>query len=184
MSATNRGAVRKLRDFYETPGWVTEALIDREPLHGPVLDPACGDGAILKVLHRRGVGPLAGNDIEPGEAECYLRRCSDYLQTPARPRWPSVVMNPPYRLAADFVRVALADVVRGGKVCALLRLNFLGSSRKRLDLVGPGSQLRAVHALSRRPSFTGDGRSDACDYAWFIWEAGYQGAATLTVIEP
>ena len=92
-------------------------------------------------------------------------------------------MNPPYRKAAEFIRQAIGERSRGGKVAALLRLNFLGSSRKRIDLVGPGSCLRSVLVLSRRPSFTGDGRTDACEYAWFVWEVGYDGSASLRVLD-
>ena len=184
MSATGRGGARHPRDFYETPSWVTEALLDREPIHGPIFDPACGQGAILRVLHDRGMGSLWGNDIEPGKSELYIRHNEDYLNCAPQPQWGSIVMNPPYKHAAEFVRVAIADTKPGGKVCALLRLNFLGSSRKRLDLVGPGSGLRSVYVLSRRPSFTGDGRTDACEYAWFVWEVGYSGATTVEVLSP
>ena len=91
-------------------------------------------------------------------------------------------MNPPYRQAADFVRKALECSESDAKVCALLRLNFLGSSRKRIDLVGPGSCLKAVHVLSRRPSFTGDGKTDACEYAWFVWQKNYAGACRVSVV--
>lgn len=188
MSATGRGALRPVHDFYETPAWCVDALFGAEPLCGPFMDPCCGSGAILNAIDGR--GEAWGRDIDPALVAQAKQRgrtlcVEDYL---GAKRFPggcddTVVMNPPYRLAAEFVRAALGDAAPGRKVCALLRLNFLGSSRSRLDLVGPDSQLRSVHALSRRPSFSGDGRSDACEYAWFVWEAGHRGGARVTVIQ-
>ena len=93
-------------------------------------------------------------------------------------------MNPPYKHAAEFIRAALHERVIGTKIAVLLRLNFLGSSRKRLDLVGPKAPLRSVIVMSKRPSFTGDGRTDACDYAWMVWEVGYTGDTTMRVLPP
>jgi SAM-dependent methyltransferase len=194
MSATNRGAIRPIHDFYETPAWCVDALFEAEPLCGPYYDPACGTGAILRILAER--DQALGLDIHPPSVEACIAeelaaQVADYLSSDLRWRAPgdawsgtTIVMNPPYKLAAEFVRAALEDVQPGRKVAALLRLNFLGSSRKRLDLVGPDSHLRAVHVLSRRPSFTGDGRTDACEYAWFVWESGYEGSALISVVSP
>ena len=187
MSATGRGRERNARDFYRTPRWCVEALLECEPIAPPYFDPCCGDGAILEVLAE--YGPSAGLDIhEPSAALCLSRGlgvgCGDYLAHDYSeiPRG-STVMNPPYRKAAEFIRQAISERSRGGKVAALLRLNFLGSSRKRIDLVGPGSCLRSVLVLSKRPSFTGDGRTDATEYCWMIWEVGYTGSASLRVLD-
>lgn len=186
MSATNRGRERNPRDFYETPEWVTGSLLSAEALPTPIFDPCCGTGAMLRVLSRG--REASGADIHPesvNEARSNTLDVSvaDFLADDfQKKRRGSVVMNPPYRQAAGFVRAALRGWESGSKVAALLRLNFLGSSRKRIDLVGPGSYLRAVHVLSRRPSFTGDGRTDACEYAWFVWEVGYTRGSTITVI--
>lgn len=192
MSATGRGSDRSPRDFYETPAWCVDALFDAEPLCGPYYDPGCGTGAILRILAKRGKawgGDIHAPSVQACADEGLVVGVADYLSPELRYRAPgevttTIVMNPPYKLAPEFLRAALEDLEPGRKVCALLRLNFLGSSRKRLDLVGPGSGLRSVYVLSRRPSFTGDGRTDACEYAWFVWEVGYSGAATVEVISP
>ena len=187
MSATNRGAQRRENDFYETPEWCLDALIGAEPLVGPYFDPCCGNGAILRFF--AGCGEeISGADIDPAlVAQCGELDASvaDFLSGPVPDDHnKTIVMNPPYKDAAEFIRCALTISPPGRKICALLRLNFLGSSRKRLDLFGPGSELRAVHVLARRPSFTGDSRTDACEYCWMIWESGYLGSAMITVIKP
>lgn len=196
MSATNRSKARHPEDFYRTPSWAVHALLDSEPLHGPILEPACGDGAILDELRGAGLFPLVGVELNPDRWGAVLATlCStrttihrgDFLcpdeileQRLRGGGFASVVANPPYGQAADFIRRALNVVQPGGRVCMLLRLNFLGSSRKRLDVVGPGSGLARVIVLAKRPSFTG-GRTDACEYAWMIWIRGHTGEARISV---
>ena len=197
MSATNRSAVRRADDFYRTPAWVVRALLESQPLHGPTLEPACGDGAIMGELVERHYEPLIGVELDPDRYRAAQTQedpgrscrvfCGDYLQpdrhlqqTLGAWRGASVVSNPPYKQAAQFVRSSLARVQPGGRVCMLLRLNFLGSSRKRLDVVGPGSGLARVIVLARRPSFTGGG-PDACEYMWAVWVRGYAGEPRISI---
>ena len=45
---------REKDDFYPTPIEATQALLDREKFTGNVLEPACGDGAMSKVLINNG----------------------------------------------------------------------------------------------------------------------------------
>jgi hypothetical protein len=185
MSATGRGRRRNPRDFYETPAWVTHALFQSEKLFHHLYEPACGTGAILRVLGQ--YGKASGSEIsEASVAICKEggldAEVLDYLSETTPPFFGDVVMNPPYKHAAEFVRKALERSEDGMKVCALLRLNFLGSSRKRLDLVGPDSPLRRVHVLSKRPSFTGDGRTDAAEYAWFVFQKNYAGPSEVSVV--
>ena len=187
MSATNRGRERNPRDFYRTPAWCTEALLNYVELLPEVFDPCCGDGAILEVLKDEGhkVYGLeldAASAMEASQIIGAPVAVGDYLdEGRGHPPHCDVVMNPPYRQAADFIRTALDRSGPRQKVCALLRLNFLGSSRKRIDLVGVGSQLETVIVFSRRPSFTGDGKSDACEYAFFVFTKGYSGPTEVVV---
>src|SRR3954468_20684491 len=48
------GYQREGRDFYATPSWVTEALLQHVSLWGPVWEPCCGDGAMATVLAAHG----------------------------------------------------------------------------------------------------------------------------------
>lgn len=189
MSATGRGRERNPRDYYRTPAWCVKALIEAEPLSSDIFDPACGDGAILQVVQEAN----AGHTVHAQEIDHAIAlKASQRLRIPVSVGdslnedscWPDadVLMNPPYRQAAEFVRRALREVPPRGKVCALLRLNFLGSSRKRMDLVGPNSELTRVLVLPKRPSFTGDGRSDACEYAFFVWQHEHRGGAEVRVL--
>jgi hypothetical protein len=192
-SATGRSDVRHADDHYETPAHVVGALIQALPqraLSGRcILDPCCGNGAILKALQPAPFGHLLGVEQHVGRAELARREgftvdVADFLTTYAvlgdrvdRPP-DVVVMNPPYRHALDFVVCAMAAVRehRGWMVCALLRLGFL-ASKKRRDWWqrNPAD----VFVLSSRPSFTGDGKTDASDYAWFVWGDGPRGKVVI-----
>lgn len=186
MSATKRSDSRHPGDFYRTPTWCLDELLSVERIAGTVLDPGCGDGAILSHLAEvPAVSWALGVEVDPilaGTAAVSGTRgrldvhTGDFLayaeELPDSAAFDAVVGNPPYKQAAEFARAALGCVRPGGKVALLLRLNFLGSSRRRLDLVGMGSRLAHVVVLARRPSFTGDGRTDSCEYAWFVWQAG------------
>ena len=58
MSSTNRGAVRAPDDFYATPGWAVRAVLPHLSLStgsGRILEPSCGEGAIVRVLLDAGI---------------------------------------------------------------------------------------------------------------------------------
>src|ERR1039457_4486526 len=44
------GKNRKENDFYATPPYAVQALLDKEQFIGNILEPACGEGHISKVL--------------------------------------------------------------------------------------------------------------------------------------
>jgi hypothetical protein len=70
--------------------------------------------------------------------------------------------NPPYRLAMEFIQVALR---RARYVAFLLRLGFL-ESKSRHDFMRRCPP--DVYVLPDRPSFSGKG-TDATAYAWMVW---------------
>lgn len=84
-------------------------------------------------------------------------------------------MNPPYTHALEFVKVGLSLTRSSsveGVVAALLRINWMaGQGRRDFHQAWPCD----VWVLPKRPSFTGDGKTDATEYAWFVWGAEYGG---------
>jgi hypothetical protein len=190
VSATGRGADRRPDDFYSTPGWVTRAILPFLPLTGDVLDPCAGDGAILREISKhtrarnldiepRGI-ELDGGRAAACEAE-HACKHEDALYT----GWgePSLIItNPPYSLALAFVVRALKVITpQGGTVAMLLRLAWLASlERAKFHERYPAD----VYVLPRRPSFTGDGKSDSTDYGWFVWGPGRGGRWQILSVEP
>jgi hypothetical protein len=168
MSATNRGAERRMDDFYTTPAWCVHALLREVHLPGGTwLEPACGDGAIVEAVKeiRQDVCWTAFDIRERklclGSVRDYLDRAIPVLERPA-----VIITNPPFSLAREFVERSFE--VTDGPVVMLLRLNWL-ASQKRAEFLREHAP--DVYVLPRRPSFTGDKRTDACEYAWYIWSS-------------
>jgi hypothetical protein len=159
------------RDVRYTPRGPIEALLasDPPPRGGYVLDPAAGDGAILRVLVEAGY-QVAAHEIREEEQDG-LRAITprvtigDWL-SPRRAygKPAAIVANPPFSLAREFAISALECCEW---VAFLLRLNTLGSRPwRQFWSEHPPTALRPIV----RPSFTGDGRTDASEYLWVIWD--------------
>ncbi len=184
-------------DFYSTPRWATVAMLSEgawPTMATLVLEPSCGDGAILDALKetlRKVSGPVrrfVGIELNRQRAMAARDRghnveVADFLASSDIGddlTW--VVGNPPFSLAQEFTEHSLSIVPVGSRVTFLLRLAFL-SSHRRAHLYEGDSGFRYLQVLPRRPSFTPDGGTDKYDYAWFTWERGYQGPATVTRLE-
>jgi hypothetical protein len=91
----------------------------------------------------------------------------------------TILTNPPFMHAAEFVRHALALVPH---VVMLLRLAFLESQR-RSDILDDGRLARVYVFADRLPRMHRDGwegprASSSIAYAWFIWNADHRGPWT------
>jgi len=161
MSATNRGARRTANDFYPTPLSAFEPLIPYLRTHNSIWEPACGDKRLINALIKDGIG-ADGADLSTGV---------DFLQDKTDRE--CIVTNPPFSIAKEFADHAIS---RADHVYMLLRLNFLGS-RKRKEW-WKANEPGALFVLSERPDFTGGG-GDACDYAWFYWGSLWTGIKHL-----
>lgn len=160
-------------DLYETPPEATEALIAAESLPHYIWEPACGRGAISKVLadHGHCVYSSDINDYGFGVGGV------DFLSIKQRRvDVEAIVTNPPYRLAQKFVEHAL---FHAPKVVMLLRLAFLESERRTPIL--EGGKLQTVFVFRNRLPFMhrdgwdGNKVSSAVAFAWFVWSNCHQG---------
>jgi predicted RNA methylase len=166
MSATNRGedTVRDPEDYYRTPEWCVKAILPHLGLskRSMVLDPGCGDGAIMSALPP--VGRLVGVEMNRARAEkamaCAhaIRNASafeadfltwvDSASGLARfGRFDLAIGNPPFKLAMEFVQASMkiADTV-----VMLLRLPWL-ASQGRADWMR--AHTPSVYVLPKRPEF-------------------------------
>lgn len=170
MSAKTRVAA----DYYPTPAWCVHRLAEALDLPaGRWLEPAAGDGAIIRAINRQDVEWTAA-ELRPEEKPGLLKLVSeerlvlgDFLQASKHDprlgqRFDVAITNPPYRHAEAFVRACLqsADVV----VC-LLRLGFISSQERQPFL---RQHAPDIYVLPNRPCFV-HGASDHSEYAWMVW---------------
>jgi hypothetical protein len=175
VSATNRGGRRSPADYYATPQWCVRRLLEVLSLPGGAwLEPAAGDGAIVRAVDRSDVHWDLW-EIRESERSALKNAApganiatGDFLEAAAaaklnRKRYMVAITNPPFRLAQEFIEASLACA---DNVVMLLRLNFL-ASKSRWEFMS--SNTPDVYVLPNRPSFTGRG-TDSIEYAWFVWE--------------
>ena len=167
---------KKSKDFYPTPAWATQALVDNEPFRGMIWEPACGDWAMAKVLEKRNL--VRGNDLHN---HGYGDGIRDFLQATTMPYGcTNIVTNPPYSLADEFVLHALKLGPR--KVAFLLRLSFLEGVWRQKNLFKRYPPAR-IWVFSERITFYRKGAkrkgSGTLAYAWFIWEKNYRGPTEI-----
>jgi hypothetical protein len=167
-------------DCYETPLVAVEALMRVERLPRVIWEPACGPGAIVRVLRHAGHIVHASDLVDYGCPDRQAR--IDFLferQAPASVE--AIVTNPPYKIVEAFVAHALELCPR---VMMLLRLNFLEARRPTGVLDRPG--FARVHIFRRRLPMMHrkdwKGRridKGRCSFAWFVWDRNHKGLAEL-----
>jgi hypothetical protein len=159
---------RPENDFYPTPEIGTDGLLDREPLSEWVWEPACGDGAMSRVIERRGYHVFS-SDIQPRGYGMY----ADFLAC-GKLEAPTIVTNPPFTIAMQFAQHSLD--LGATKVCLLCKLAFLeGQDRARWLEQSP---LKKVWVFKKRLTLYRDGvklkNGGMIAFAWFIWQRGWE----------
>lgn len=163
-------------DFYPTPAEAVHALLAAEKKWLPkeaVWEPACGDGSIVNVLRYFGHQVRATDIVDRG---CPDSSVLNFFEAPPFKTYHSIITNPPFKLAREFVDQALR---LSPYVAMLLRLSFLeGAARKPWF---EGLPLARVHVASRRlpmmhrHSWTGPKAGSAVCHAWFVWDERHEG---------
>lgn len=166
---------RPALDFYPTPRHVTESLLARETFTGTVWEPACGNGAMSRVLQERlpHCKILSSDICDYG----YGQTGVDFLK--AHLKVDGIITNPPFKFAYEFAVHALecAD-----KVALFLRLQFLEGAKRYYFF--RESPLRTVYVFSRRVTLSRNGvqenpKAGLVAFAWFVWEKNYREAPQL-----
>jgi hypothetical protein len=180
------GYDRRENDFYPTPDWVTEALLDCVTLRGPVWEACCGDGAMARVIERRGHAVIASDLMDRG----YGRTGVDFLDCQAFPKpCGSMVTNPPYGDGGGsakgvnapgallrFVRHAIQLTERAdGQLALLVRFQWLaGRKAANLSASGPLAKVivlrRRIRWFDRGP-LTNHGQHH---HAWLFWDCHHE----------
>jgi hypothetical protein len=164
-------------DFYPTPPEAVRALLSVESFDGSIWEPACGEGAIAKVLSAAGLDTVSTDRYAYGFGESGI----DFL-TAETPRARHIVTNPPYGdgLADAFLLKALTLTQQtGGKVAFLLNLASLCHPRRTAlwQRVLP-ARIYAIDGIVCWPAHRYGPAPEAFTrhrYCWVVWSPEHQG---------
>lgn len=171
---------RKPADFYPTPADVTHALCQWLDLGQgiQIWEPACGDGAMAKVLLHYADSVIA---TDYREDSGYGYGGVDFLKQPEdpdeklSPDW--IITNPPFNLALDFIRHALTFTPN---VAMLLKATYWNAAgRAKFFSDHPPAW---ILPLTWRPAFleAERGSSPLMDVMWCVWKANSEGQTKFT----
>jgi hypothetical protein len=166
-------------DVYETPPEAVQALLKVQPVKGPLWEPACGPGSIVRTLRAAGYRVIATDLMDYGCDDS--SGGIDFLKQERAPESAqTIITNPPFRYANKFVRHALALVPR---VLMLFPLRYLEGIR-RSDILD-GGQLACVYIfrerlpMMHRHGWQGPKATSQLAFGWFVWNVHHQGPTEL-----
>ena len=172
----NKGQ-RKKSDFYQTPYSMTQHLLDNEEFEGTILEPACGQKAIVDTLLKNEYKLHRLNYYDIGFGNNDFLCDTNYYD--------NIITNPPFYLSTEFI--VKAKSLYRDKIAMLLPLNYLhGQKRYKLKIF---DNLKTVYIFIRYPMLSDSIRDDGkystgmCVFAWFVWNKSWQGKPTIEWID-
>lgn len=161
-------------DDFPTPSWATRAACEflrtrGQPLEGKcVAEPCANRGYMVRPLLEQGAVVLASDVHDYGVGYSV----QDYLFGPAadldQVDW--TFMNPPFRLAAQFIERALQ--LSGVGVAAIVRTAFLEGKERYSSLFSVRPPWAVAVHCERVPMFRGRvdaAGASATSYSWLFW---------------
>lgn len=176
------GDKRRLHDYYPTPEYATRQIVKRELRYYvdyekevEILEPACGEGHIVKVLRDFGFNKVAFSDInetsflieEKADSFDFLGEDYDGVEDDI------VITNPPFSLFTEFV--LRAKEIAQKKIIFLGKLNALAGLKRYKDLwTDKEFPLAKIYVFCYRVDF-GFTTPPPLEHAWFVWKKHWDG---------
>jgi hypothetical protein len=166
--------------FYSTPPRATRALLAVESFAGLIWEPACGDGAISRVLAAAGHEIISTDLVDRGYGRGGHDFFADHITVADH-----IITNPPFKLSRRFVEHALSRIHPHGTVCMLLRANWEAAQTRR-HLMGlccrkwTFSRRLQMH----RGGYVGKQSGSQMDTAWFVFSPQHTGPTQTVVLPP
>ena len=165
-------------DWYVEPERVTRQLLAVETFGGPILDPACGGGNIVKTCRAAGLQARGSDIVDRTDGAEWFAGTRDFLDPLYLPDVPEIICNPPFFRAKGtehFIRRALA--VARVKVAIFTSIKFLAGQARGAGLWVDHPPTR-VWIICERPSCPpgewlkggnpAAGGTD--DWIWVVWD--------------
>ena len=194
LAGSDSARGRAKDDYYATPFYATEAILNAleksgETLNGgSILEPAAGEGHIVKVLKEYYPdNKITANDIAYRDSRLGIEVNGgiDFLSYAPNEKYDTIITNPPFKYAKEFILKALE--ISNHYVIMFAKLQLLEGSKRRkqlFDIFPP----KYVYVFSDRVSTLMNG--DETDEngkpwatllatAWYVWEKGYKGETII-----
>lgn len=153
-------------DFYPTPPNIVEDILRREKLVGSILEPACGDGTMIRVLRRYYPESLIGGfDLYPRTPG--IRRM-DFMSY--KKEWDNIITNPPYNQFLPFLMHSLE--LAKDKVIMIFPLTYLSGKSRYKEVYSKNPPARVYVYTYRVCMNPGEGAKNRIDFCWGVWEKG------------
>lgn len=161
MAGGNPRRGRKKQDCYLTPRDVTDALFAFwKPQQHVVAEPACGNGAMARVIEEYGYDVVASDLVDRGYGEVGV----NFLETKELSST-CLITNPPFNLAEEFIHHAFALGVT--EMALVLKSTFWHAKRRKVLFDRHRPSL--ILPLLWRPDFEDLGRP-TMEISWFVWD--------------
>jgi hypothetical protein len=137
-------------DYYPTPQSLVWCLLDQEPelfdYSLDIIDPACGEGAIIKALKQHGFENVYGDDLSMGR---------DFLTNHYQGQYEQAMMNPPFSLFDEFIFKAKEEFP---VFASIIKTNFFGAMGRHKR--GIWTNLKKVYIFNRQVDYRTPMRDD------------------------
>jgi hypothetical protein len=176
----------QLEGWYWEPEWCSESLFARVAFEGPIHDPFCGQGRIVRAARAAGYEATGSDLCDRGfeHAEVGINFLKDW--TPRK----TLVFNPPSPpWDKDYVDKCIAHALHVAScVASIVAIPYLAGQAHYWMFYRPlPPALVLVH--SERPSMPPGGqgiqeKGGTRDYCWIIWRKSHQGPTVIDWLEP
>jgi hypothetical protein len=169
---------RHTNDNYPTPanlaleGWkLAQQYSFRQD---KILEPGCGDNQPF-LVHALGEKCRSWRGCDVRDVKAVDDRIvvlqGDFLEGDPIGRYESfdvIIANPPFVQAAEFAQKSISLLSDLGCAVFLCRQSFHTRTKTRDEFWEDNPPIH-VSTISPRPSFTGDGKTDGAEYAFYVW---------------
>ena len=134
-------------DFYETPIWCTDKILEKVYFEWQILEPCCWAWAISKILEKKWYNVIS-YDIREDDG-VYWKWWIDFLNCKYA-EVDNIMTNPPFCKAQEIIEKSLNIVKKWWKVVMFLKLQFLEAS-ERYNFF-KDTPLKIIWVHSKRPT--------------------------------
>lgn len=174
--------IAKEAEAFETPEWAANAILDREILTEAVIDPCAGRGVLGRCAEARGYHVASYDKYEWDHPWCVTMDFFDKTFPVRILRHNTVLMNPPFSLAQEFVERCLDFNAR--KIVCFQRFAWWESKGRR-EFWQKHPPNRIYICGDRASCWRFDipkeeqKSSTTTAHAWFVWERGHPPGTVL-----